>query len=121
MAGASSYTVVLFSNAQTRSYPDNKPYAFHNELGTPLNLSYDWEVALLDIQYTHTWDNFVRPVKVCVLAPTDRAKHDATTKMLYNEHLDRIVTLPTQSQVVSQQMPVTQEMLASKGLTRVRR
>ena len=46
----SSFYLVLKSNAFTKLYADNTQLSFKNKIITPINMSGNWEVALIDMQ-----------------------------------------------------------------------
>ena len=50
--------VTLPSNVSSSIFPDNKPSNYKTQLNVPLELPGEWEVALVDIQYPHSWPNF---------------------------------------------------------------
>ena len=60
------FQITLFSDSSMRFFPNNKPNHFHVHLPTPL-LMRDfgpWQVALVDIELPHTWNNFEREVLI---------------------------------------------------------
>ena len=51
------FQITLPSNSSMKVSPDNRPGNFTTSLPTPLSLEGDWEVALIDLQYPHSWFN----------------------------------------------------------------
>jgi hypothetical protein len=51
------FYLTLPSNSSTRYFPDNTVAHFITKLANPVELSGDWEVALFEIQYQHSWNN----------------------------------------------------------------
>ena len=52
-----SFYIVVTSDASTAQYPDNRPASFKMQLPSQVHLSEDWEVAMTNIIYSHTWQN----------------------------------------------------------------
>jgi hypothetical protein len=51
------FFLTLPSNSSTKYFPENKVAHFKTKLANPISLSGDWEVALFEIQYQHSWNN----------------------------------------------------------------
>ena len=49
------FQVVLQSNV--KGNPRNKPSLYETELANPLDLLGEWDVALINISYSHNWKN----------------------------------------------------------------
>lgn len=58
------FYLTLPSNSSMKLYPNNTLADFTINLSPPLDLSGDWEVALSEIQYPHTWNNVRIPYNV---------------------------------------------------------
>ena len=52
-----SFSIVVTSDASTAQYPENKPASFKMQLPNQVHLSADWEVAMTNVIYPHTWQN----------------------------------------------------------------
>ena len=52
--------VTLPSNVSREVFKNNQPANYRTKLRAPLELAGQWEVALVDIQYPHKWNNFRR-------------------------------------------------------------
>lgn len=52
-----NFYIVLPSNETSPEYPNNKTSHYFTALPHPLNLKGEWEVALVDFYYPHTWYN----------------------------------------------------------------
>ena len=57
MYQSNDFQITLPSNSSNEIFPDNKPNSFKTNLAFPLELDGDWEVAIIDIQYPHNWNN----------------------------------------------------------------
>ena len=55
-----SFYITLISDSSTSFFPHNKISQFTTQLPNPINLNGEWEMALVDFIYPHTWYN-VRP------------------------------------------------------------
>lgn len=64
----SEFQIVLPSNASAGFYPNNTPATFKTKLAMPIQLVGEWEMAIVDIQYTHSWINIKNPIKLGVMA-----------------------------------------------------
>ena len=53
----SQFYVTLPCNSSIKYYPDNKLSSYTTKLHTPLNLSGEWEVSLVECIYPRTWYN----------------------------------------------------------------
>ena len=53
----SSFYITLPSNEISPEYPNNKIAYYSTSLPHPLNLEGEWELALVDFYYPHTWYN----------------------------------------------------------------
>jgi hypothetical protein len=84
MANGYSETKIVYSNGQTDLFPQNRPHEFTNKLAQPLHLDANWEVALLDIQYYHKWNNILHDVKAAVLIPHVRSERLFRSELLQN-------------------------------------
>ncbi len=64
----SDFLVTLPSNSNMKTHPDNEPANYTVKLAGPINLTGDWEVALVSLQYTPTWLNIQKciPLKLVV-------------------------------------------------------
>lgn len=62
--------VTLPSNVSNDLFKDNKPSSFKTKLRIPLQLEGEWEAALIDIQYPHKWNNFVKGCDIYFLIAT---------------------------------------------------
>ena len=56
MDAASSFYITLPSNACKDIYPGNTASVYKTRLVKPINLKYPYEVALVEMQYPHTWN-----------------------------------------------------------------
>ena len=54
------FKVTLPSNASMNLHPQNRPNHYVTELASPIHLDGDWEVALVDIQFTHSWNTVLQ-------------------------------------------------------------
>lgn len=54
---ASQFYATLPSTSSTRYFPNNKLSSYTTRLHTPLRLTGDWEVALVEVSYPRTWYN----------------------------------------------------------------
>ena len=52
-----SFYVTLISDSSLSFFPDNKTSQFTTQLPSPINLNGEWEMALVDFIYPHTWYN----------------------------------------------------------------
>ncbi len=57
------FQVVLPSNASYDYFKDNKPAHYKTKLPIPIQLEGEWEVAIIDLQYTHSWNNLKEEIK----------------------------------------------------------
>ena len=57
MDEASSFYVTLPSNACKDIYHNNTASNYKTRIVKPINLKYPYEVALVEIQYPHTWNH----------------------------------------------------------------
>ena len=57
---SNSFHIVVTSDASTEQHPENKAANFKMQLPNQLHLSEDWEVAMTNIVYPHTWQNVQR-------------------------------------------------------------
>lgn len=55
-----SFYVTLISDSSLHFFPNNKISQFTTQLPSPINLNGEWEVALVDFIYPHTWYNVRR-------------------------------------------------------------
>ena len=55
--GVSQFYVTLPSTSSSKYYPDNKLSKYTTRLHTPLRLSGEWEVSLVEINYPRSWYN----------------------------------------------------------------
>ena len=62
-----SFHVTLPSNTCFTLYPSNKPNDYSTQLSKELLLQGDWEAAILDLQYPHSWPNVLDDTEVGVL------------------------------------------------------
>ncbi len=53
----SEFQIVLPSNASSSFYPNNTTSYYKTKLAMPIQLVGEWEMAIVDIQYTHSWIN----------------------------------------------------------------
>jgi hypothetical protein len=53
MSQRDEFQVTLISNV--KSNPNNKPAQFETQLAKPLDLTGDWDVALIEFSYPHNW------------------------------------------------------------------
>nr|DAC81253.1 TPA_asm: penton [Astyanax tetra cavefish adintovirus] len=51
----SGFFVTLPSNSSNDIYPNNKISCYTTKFAKPIELTGDWEVALTEVQYPHTW------------------------------------------------------------------
>ena len=51
------FQLTVPSNSSAVYFPNNHPNQFKTMLPASLNLSAEWEVALIDLQYPHNWTN----------------------------------------------------------------
>ena len=65
----SEFQIVLPSNSSASYYTSNTPANFKTKLAMPIQLSGDWEMAIVDIQYTHSWINIKNPIKLGFFFP----------------------------------------------------
>ena len=54
---SNSFYIVLTSDASRDQYPENTAADFTMQLKSQLNLSEDWEVAMMRIIYPYSWHN----------------------------------------------------------------
>ena len=54
-----SFYIVVTSDASTAQYPENKPASFKMQLPNQEQLSEDWEVAMTNVIYPHTWQKSI--------------------------------------------------------------
>ena len=59
------FQVLLPSNV--KGNPRNKPNQYETELAKPLDLSGEWDVALINISYPHNWTNLVKPYQFFIM------------------------------------------------------
>ena len=57
MMDGRDFYITLPSDSSLSIYPDNNPCSFKTKLCTPLHLKGQWEVALSEISYTHSFYN----------------------------------------------------------------
>ena len=58
------FYAILPSNSSMDYYPTNRPGSFTVQLKKPISLQGEWEVAMAEIQYQHTWYNITKPVNI---------------------------------------------------------
>ena len=68
METSSSFYITLPSNACKEIYPDNKASEYKTRLVRPIYLNHQYEVALVQIQFPHTWDTLHEKQKDNVIA-----------------------------------------------------
>ena len=108
---ANGFTKIVYSNAQIDLFPENRAHEFTNKFAQPLRLNENWEVALLDIQYFHKWNNLLSDVKVGVLVPRARSERIFRSNLTHP-------TQPKFKMVVKKRIPhLTQAMLKAKKMT----
>ena len=59
------FQVLLQSNV--KGNPRNKPNLYETKLAKPLDLSGEWDVALINILYPHNWTNMVKPYQFFIM------------------------------------------------------
>ena len=59
--------VTLPSNVSRSVFKTNTPSNYKTKLRAPLDLPGEWEVALIDIQYPHKWNNFKKECNIYFL------------------------------------------------------
>ena len=59
------FKVLLPSNV--KGNPRNKPNLYETELAKPLDLPGEWDVALINISYPHSWTNLVKPYQFFIM------------------------------------------------------
>ena len=66
------FQLTLPSNASITFSPDNKPANYTTTTPSPISLEGVWEVALIDIQYPHTWMNITKDVYIIFVFDTTK-------------------------------------------------
>ena len=56
------FQVLLLSNVNGN--PRNIHYLYESELVKPLDLPWKWDVALINISYSHNWTNFGKSTNI---------------------------------------------------------
>ena len=74
MSLSNQFQVILPSNVP--GHDKNKPGQYETTLATPLDLPGDWEVALIDITYPHSWINLNKEYHLAVLTIFDENEQD---------------------------------------------
>lgn len=73
-----SFYLTLPSNASKEMFPGNQISNFTTKLAKPIDLKGDWEVALTEIQYPHTWDTFENEDVRFTIVRKKESAHDLT-------------------------------------------
>ena len=85
------FWVVLPSNSNMSTHPDNQPNDYTVRLRRPFNLSQsDWEVAILNAQYPYNWYNFKRDLTVHFVHATDDSLHENQLQLLLPNCTDSV-------------------------------
>ena len=66
------FQLTLPSNASITFSPDNKPANYTTTPPSPISLEGEWEVALIDIQYSHNWMNIKKDVYIIFVFDTTK-------------------------------------------------
>jgi hypothetical protein len=61
------FLVTLPSNSNMRTHPSNEPANYTVKLASPINLTGDWEVALVSLQYTPSWLNICKSIALHIV------------------------------------------------------
>lgn len=69
--GDQSFLVTLPSNSNMAEHPENDPGCYTVKLAAPIKLQGEWEVALVSMQYTHTWSNVDSDIRIRFLLVED--------------------------------------------------
>ena len=74
-----SFQITLPSNASLRLFPQNRANSFKTQLVRELNLSArgEWEVALVDIQFSQNWPNVLEKTSLALIYEQDREDNTA--------------------------------------------
>ena len=70
----SEFQIVLPSNASALNYPNNIPANFKTKLAMPIQLVGEWEMAIVDIQYSHSWINIKKAIKIGLMSSAIASK-----------------------------------------------
>ena len=109
MSLGDQFQVTLPSNVKGNN--KNKPGEYETTLATPLDLPGDWEVALIDITYPHTWINLNKEYHLAVLtifndSEEDQKQHiggDSKTSGLIRG-MDNVESFPLRTNRIEAQM-----------------
>ena len=58
------FQIVLPCNSSNAYFTDNTPAKYRTRLAMPIQLIGEWEMAIIDIQYTHNWRNILESLKI---------------------------------------------------------
>ena len=61
------FQITIPSNSSEAYFPNNNPSHFQTMLAVPKQLDGDWEVALMEIHYPHTWYNVFKDEYIGIL------------------------------------------------------
>ena len=79
------FQVYLPSNV--KGNPRNKPYLYDTELFKPMDLPGEWDVTLINISYSHNWENLDKSYSYFILRlkKSDETKSEFEPKPIYDE------------------------------------
>ena len=70
------FQITIPSNSSENNIPNNTPSHFYTMLAVPKQLDGDWEVAVMEIHYPHTWYNVIKDEYIGILIhPRQIDKH----------------------------------------------
>jgi len=75
------FEITLESDAPDPRIMGNRAGSFTNALPTPILLSGDWEVTLMEMQYTHNWFNFRHPSQILFCFNTPSSNHEVDLRL----------------------------------------
>ena len=78
---SSSFYITLPSNASTDYYPDNKASTYQIRMPRTMYLSGNYEVALAEIQYPHTWSTLRPNLEYYVICYSNHSAVDIRTTL----------------------------------------
>ena len=65
---SNEFQVTLPSNVKAN--PRNKPVQYETTLAKSLDLTGEWEVALINLSYPHNWLVFDKPIQYLIMSPS---------------------------------------------------
>ena len=94
-----SFVVELPSWGSQEYFKDNKGHSYKNMLATPLQLEGSWEVALTEIDYTHTWETLEKEQKISFIWQRDDSHGEFGLKHNIGNNLPSTEKIPDTTDV----------------------